>query len=60
MRAFATPSEALLWAELRWGRLGVQFVRQVPVRRPHPLEAELVLREVLAAVAQVRAEIEDR
>ena len=33
MRAHATPSEALLWRELRGGRLGVRFVRQVVIGR---------------------------
>jgi very-short-patch-repair endonuclease len=31
MRSFATPSEALLWSELRGGRLGVRFVRQAVI-----------------------------
>lgn len=33
MRRFPTPSEALLWRELRGGRLGVRFVRQVVIGR---------------------------
>ena len=33
MRTFATPSEALLWRELRAGGLGVRFVRQAVIDR---------------------------
>jgi len=33
MRAFATSSEALLWRELRGGKLGARFVRQAPIGR---------------------------
>lgn len=33
MRFALTPSEAALWAELRGGRLGVAFRRQVPIGR---------------------------
>jgi len=33
MRFALTPSEAALWAELRGGRLGVTFRRQVPIGR---------------------------
>lgn len=31
MRRAPTPSEALLWSELRCGRLGVRFVRQAVI-----------------------------
>ncbi len=33
MRVFATPAEALLWNELRGGKLGVRFVRQAVLGR---------------------------
>jgi guanylate kinase len=33
MRRYPTASEALLWRELRGGRLGVRFVRQAVVGR---------------------------
>ena len=33
MRRYPTPSEALLWRELRGGKLGVRFVRQAVIGR---------------------------